>query len=98
MAAIFARKGISAEPQLAAQFKNSITHLSTLRGPAFDRAFKQQVISDHQQAIALFEQQAADGTDPDLRKFAERRLPRLRVHLAMAEELSVSAEADADET
>lgn len=86
---LFARKGLSAEPQLAESLQSSINNLAALKGPAFDRAFKQQVTADHQKAIEAFEQQAAQGTDPDFKAFAEKHLPHLRAHLAMAEQLEV---------
>jgi len=91
---IFARKSIHAESELAEQFQSSINHLAELKGGAFDRAFKDQVIQDHKEAIGAFEKQAAQGTDTDLRMFAQKHLPHLREHLEVAKQLPISTDTE----
>jgi putative membrane protein len=91
---IFSQKGISAESELGEQFQSSINDLAELKGGAFDRAFKQQVIEDHQQAIAVFAKQAEQGTDPDLKAFAQKHLPHLREHLEVAKMLPISTDTE----
>ncbi len=45
------------------------THLSSLSGTAFDRAYIE--VTDHRTAIAAFEYEANHGSDPDMKNFAE---------------------------
>jgi len=94
LSALFARKQMPPEQKLAEDFQHSLQRLAELKGGAFDAAFKAEVIEDHERAIALFEKQAAQGTDPDLKAFAERRLPQLQDHLAMARLLPISSDLD----
>jgi putative membrane protein len=47
-------------------------------------------VSAHQTAIALFEREAASGTNPNLRSFARTSLPMLRTHLELARRLSAT--------
>jgi putative membrane protein len=54
------------------------------RDRAFDRAYLDQTIKDHQKSIKLFEKQAEHGTDADVRAFATETLPKLKMHLDMA--------------
>lgn len=55
---------------------------------ALEREFVQSFgIDVHNRAIELFERQAKEGQDPELRAYAERTLPRLREHLGMAQQL-----------
>jgi putative membrane protein len=96
LAQLFSQKGIPQERQLAPQFQSSLNRLAALRGGAFDAAFKQQVIQDEEKAIELFETQLAQGTDAELKAFAQRHLPQLREHLATARQLEVSAESTAE--
>jgi putative membrane protein len=94
LAALFERKGISPEAELAHDFQGSLQRLAGLKGGAFDAAFKEQVIADHENAIALFERQAGEGADADLRAFAQKRLPQLREHMETARALPVSSDVD----
>jgi putative membrane protein len=90
LARLFAAKGIPAESELDPESKRAFEDLAPLKGGEFDRAFKRQVIQDHQKAIAAFESQAENGNDPQLRGFAKRHLAELREHLSVAEQLPIS--------
>ena len=68
--------GRSPPPRLAAQ-----------TGPAFDRAYLAQSVTDHEVMVALFEQEASSGKDVRLKLWAEQKLPALREHLEMARSL-----------
>ena len=87
---LFVLKGIPEEARLE-NFQSSVDQLVPLKGGQFDRAFKDQVIEGHEKAIAEFERQAREGTDPDLRAFAEKHLPELREHLEIARNLPISS-------
>jgi len=56
-------------------------------GAAFDRAFIEHAVEDHEQDIALFEAEAKDGSDPALKEWAAKQLPTLREHLKAAQDL-----------
>lgn len=58
--------------------------LSRLDGAAFDRAYADAMVTDHQKAIKLFEDEASRGTDAETKAFASSTLPALKEHLAMA--------------
>ena len=56
---------------------------------SFDSDFLKQVgLSDHKKDIGLFEKQASNGTDPDIKAWAAATVPKLRAHLAQAEKLA----------
>ncbi len=61
--------------------------MEQLRGPSFDQAFLKHMVMDHQEAIAIFEQQARKGQDPQLKGLAAKMLPVLRDHLRLARRL-----------
>lgn len=56
-------------------------------GAAFDKAFIDAQVSAHQDAIALFEKQSKEGSDKEMKAFAAKQLPGLRVHLKQAQDL-----------
>jgi putative membrane protein len=70
-------------PSSATATKSQFEKLS---GAAFDRAYVDQMVRDHQQAVELFEQ-AAKSTNADVKAFAEKTLPTLREHLQKAQDL-----------
>ena len=62
---------------------------------AFDRAYVAQAAADHRTAVALYEQQAADGKDERLKLWAAQKLPALRDHLATARALEIKIASSA---
>jgi putative membrane protein len=59
--------------------------LNGMSGSAFDTAYSQDMISDHEQDIAAFREEAQSGEDPALKGFAQKYLPVLQQHLQMAQ-------------
>ncbi|MGO4703059.1 DUF4142 domain-containing protein [Dyella sp. 2RAB6] len=76
---------IAPEPDKAARQK--LDQLQKLDGDAFDRAYAQDMVNDHQQAIALFSKASTSATDNDVKQFAAQTLPVLKDHLQMARQL-----------
>jgi putative membrane protein len=71
--------------------------LSTLqgqRGSAFDRAYMTGQVNDHQMSIEAYQTEISNGTDPDVKSFAQQGLPILQQHLAMAQKLAPAAETE----
>jgi len=98
---IGASKGINKDADknvLDPQYQSSIERLSGLKDNEFDQAFKQQAIQDHEKAIKLFEKQANQGTDAELKAFAQKHLAHLREHLSMAQKLEVGGQTETKTT
>jgi putative membrane protein len=81
-------KGASVATDLG-KHQATYDRLSALKGRDFDQAFKEQAIKDHEEAIRLFEQQTQQGSDAELKAFAQKHLPHLRQHLTMAQQMKV---------
>jgi putative membrane protein len=62
--------------------------LRGLNGTAFDQAYAQGQLRDHQETVELFKKEASSGEDPALKAFAQKTLPILQQHLQMAEALN----------
>jgi putative membrane protein len=62
--------------------------LQGLNGPAFDQAYSQHELRDHEQDVALFRQEATSGQNPALKSFAQKTLPILQQHLQLAQGLN----------
>ncbi|QEC52874.1 putative membrane protein [Anseongella ginsenosidimutans] len=88
---IAADKNIELPASLPEDKASKLETLSTLSGAAFDKAYAEEMVSSHEKTIALFEEEAESGEDPDLSGLAEESLPTLRHHLAEAEALKGEA-------
>jgi putative membrane protein len=64
-----------------------LAKMEKLEGAAFDRAYVDDQIRDHEKTVALFEREAKTGKDAELKAFAEKTLPTLKEHLAMVRDL-----------
>ena len=71
----------------------SKTRLEKLSGTAFDKAYAQQMVKDHQLAVGLFRAQARSGRDPEVKAWAEKMLPNLEEHLKQARSLTTQERA-----
>lgn len=60
--------------------------LSALSGAAFDRAYMQDMVRDHEKDISEFQKEASSGSNADLKGFAAQTLPTLQEHLRMAKD------------
>lgn len=69
---------------LDAEHQQISERLAQLSGNRFDRAYMRAMVADHLKTVGLFQQQAQQGQDPDVRAFATQLLPSLRQHLQMA--------------
>jgi putative membrane protein len=86
---IAAAKGGEASKTPGVKQKASILLIETKSGASFDKSFADTMVSDHEEAVALFESASKDGVDdPGLKAFAEKTLPTLKHHLKAAEKLA----------
>jgi len=51
-----------------------------------DKDYMDMMVKDHQQDLAEFQKEAQSGSDPDLKKFAERYSKVVQQHLKLAQE------------
>jgi putative membrane protein len=85
---IAADKGFTVPTELDKKHRDMAQRMAKLRGPAFDRAYMQDQVKDHMEAVRLFENQSKNGRDPALKEFAAKTLPTIREHLKMAREIT----------
>lgn len=87
------QKHIDAPAAMDPAHQALLVQLNAMSGPSFDRAYMQSQLQDHQTQIALFQQEAAQGQDPQLKAYAAQSLPMLRRHYQMAQQVAPSVGA-----
>jgi putative membrane protein len=85
LTSIASTKGITVPSQPNAKQKATMDRLSKLSGAEFDRAYMQEMMKDHDHAVAAFRTFSERGDDPELKQFAEKTLPTLQEHERLAE-------------
>ena len=53
----------------------------------FDKEYMDQMVKDHEKDVKEFEEIAKDGSDADVKAWANKTLPTLKKHLEMAKEI-----------
>lgn len=81
-----ANKTVTLPSELKSEQQETMNRLANLSGKEFDRAYMAEMLKDHKEDVAKFEQAANQATDPALKSWANKTLPTLRQHLEMATE------------
>jgi putative membrane protein len=92
---IAASKGITLPTSLSAKEQATYDRLTKLSGAEFDRAYMKDMVEDHVKDVAMFEKEAKNGKDADVKAFADKTLPTLREHLQMARDVNAKVNANA---
>jgi putative membrane protein len=61
-----------------------VTDMEKKTGKDFDREFISMMVKSHNDGISLFEDTRANASDVDVKNFADKTLPTLRMHLDSA--------------
>jgi putative membrane protein len=78
------KKGIALPADLSDKSQKICDDMSKKTGTDFDKAYMDQMVSDHQGAVTAFESEAKSGNDADLKAWAGKTLPTIMHHLDMA--------------
>jgi len=61
-----------------------INDMNKMSGKAFDKDFIDMMVKNHNDGIKLFEDTKANASDVDIKNFADKTLPTLKMHLDSA--------------
>ncbi len=86
--AIASGRGVTPPAELPADKKKHLDDMAKMKGKTFDSHFISMMLNDHKKDIAEFEKQANSGTDAELKAFAAKTLPTLKMHLDSVQALA----------
>ncbi len=69
------------------EHKEAMEKLSKLKGADFDKEYIKMMVEDHIKDVTAFEATANNGVDADVKAFAAKTLPTLRMHLQMIKDI-----------
>ena len=82
-----AREHVTLPTDLDAREQATYDKLSKLNGDAFDQAYAQEMVRDHQEDLKAFEREANYGNSDLMRAFASQTVPMIQQHLEQAEQI-----------
>lgn len=71
---------IEVPDSLDSAHQKAVNKLAGLQGAAFDEAYVESMVNDHEKTIALFKEASANCTNAELKAFASATLPMLNMH------------------
>jgi putative membrane protein len=83
-----AKKEVTLPAEMNNREKAAVQKLSALTGAAFNTEFIQQMVKDHEIAVALYRRASVMNTDADVKEFAAKALPDLEAHLQTARSMN----------
>jgi len=83
-----AKENVPVPESLDSKHQSRVDKLSKLSGPDFDKAYMKDQLKDHEQDVREFQNEAQNGSDPNVQQFASKTLPTLQEHLEMAKNVN----------
>ena len=89
------QKKVVLPPDVLPKHKETMAKLAKLKGADFDQAYVQAMVEDHVKDVTAFEATANNAVDADIKAFAMKTLPTLRLHLQMIKDIQSKMGANA---
>lgn len=83
--AVAKAKNITLPTTVGTDEQKIMTDLNQKKGTDFDKAYVSAMVDDHKKDVDLFEKATKDTKDVDLKSFATKTLPVLKMHLQAIE-------------
>lgn len=80
-----ASKNITLPTGVDEDHQKAMADLGGKKGADFDKAYMDMMVDEHKKTIDLFQDEANNGNDADLKAWAAQKVPALQHHLEMAE-------------
>jgi putative membrane protein len=81
-------QGFNVSDSVDAEHRALMTRLSGLSGMAFDTAYMNSQVKDHQKTLTIFQSETSSGANQSIRSYANQYLPHIQMHLQMADSIS----------
>jgi putative membrane protein len=81
-------KNIALPATVDAEHQQKMDSLNNLTGKDFDKAYIAAMVAGHKKTLDLMQNESISGKDADLKAFAAKTAPIVRMHLAAINKLS----------
>jgi putative membrane protein len=80
-------KGIALPSEMGEEHKKTAADLSNKSGAAFDKAYMDAMVEDHEKDVRELQHAKSTVKDPDLKQWVDTTLPVIEGHLQMAKDV-----------
>ena len=84
---IAAKYNVTLPTDADAEHKALQSQMEGMSGPDLEQKYAQQMVTDHQKTVDMFQSEIQNGQDADVKDFAQKTLPTIQTHLANAKKL-----------
>jgi putative membrane protein len=88
LATLAQNKQMTPPAEMDLNHKAKFDQLKNTYGTEFDRVYIQGQVDDHTAVVNAFQNEITNGTDADVKAFAQKHLPTIQHHLDMARQLA----------
>ena len=88
------KEGVHLVPGLSQEHKKTVNELSHLYGHAFDRAYLDYILGDHEATVEEFERDVKRLQDGDIKQWITSTLPTLVTHRETARQVKYSMQTN----
>jgi len=85
--------GVPLPTEMSTEAKALQQRLEDLSGAEFDKIYMDEMLKDHRKDVTVFEKQAEDGQNAQVKEWAKKTLPTLKEHLALAQRTAKNVSA-----
>jgi putative membrane protein len=78
------KENITLPAKLSSLQQQTYDRFANLNGTAFDRAYAQEMVEDHEQDLMAFQNEINTGKDETIKAFAAQTIPMIQEHLTQA--------------
>jgi putative membrane protein len=82
-------QGFNVSDTVDAEHVALMARLNSLSGIAFDTAYMNSQVKDHQKTLTIFQSETSSGANKNIRNYANQYLPHIQMHLQMADSISL---------
>lgn len=90
--ALASRKNLSVSSKEEDVMNDAKAAMLKMRDKSFDKAYMENQVKAHEEAVQLFQRASTELSDPELKALAQETLPMLQRHLKMAKELHATVQ------
>lgn len=88
LASLASSKGLTVPAALPADKQKHVDDMKAMKGKSFDSHYLSMMTTDHKKDIAEFEKAASGADDADLKAWAAKTLPTLKMHMDSVQAIS----------